>query len=91
MTDIAVRPEIVSARADALPSPSRVRMLTWLFSRAAASVTDLTNFVGLSQPTVTHHMKRLHRAGLVTRFKSGRHTYYQATRLARSAVKGLDS
>ncbi len=37
---------------------------------------DLTEPVGLSQPTVSHHMKQLVDAGLVTREQRGKWAYY---------------
>lgn len=40
-------------------------------------VCDLTEPVGLSQPTVSHHMKLLVEAGLVTREQRGKWAYYQ--------------
>lgn len=63
----------------ALGDPARVK----LFSLIAAStdgemcVCDLTEPVGLSQPTVSHHMKLLVEAGLVTREQRGRWAYYR--------------
>lgn len=65
----------------ALGDPTRVK----LFSLIAASqsgemcVCDLTAPVKLSQPTVSHHMKILVDAGLVTREQRGRWAYYAAT------------
>lgn len=65
----------------ALGDPARVK----LFSLIAASesgemcVCDLTDPVGLSQPTVSHHMKLLVDAGLVTREQRGRWAYYAST------------
>lgn len=63
----------------ALADPARVT----LYSLIAAAVPDrvcacdLTGPVGLSQPTVSHHMKVLVDAGLVTREQRGRWAYYQ--------------
>ena len=37
---------------------------------------DLTGYLGLSQPTVSHHMKLLVAAGLVSAVKRGRWTDY---------------
>ncbi|GGF45478.1 putative transcriptional regulator, ArsR family protein [Microbacterium sorbitolivorans] len=68
----------------ALGDPSRVK----LFSLIVASkdgemcICDLTEPVGLSQPTVSHHMKLLVEAGLVTREQRGRWAYYQPTAAA---------
>jgi ArsR family transcriptional regulator len=42
-----------------------------------ACICDLTAPVGLSQPTVSHHMKLLVEAGLVTREQRGKWAYYR--------------
>lgn len=42
-------------------------------------VCDLTEPVGLSQPTVSHHMKILVEAGLVDREQRSRWAYYRPT------------
>jgi ArsR family transcriptional regulator len=63
----------------ALGDPTRVRLLSLIAARPAneACICDLTGPVGLSQPTVSHHMKRLVDAGLVTREQRGRWAFYQ--------------
>lgn len=62
----------------ALGDPTRVRLLSMIAAQAGAEacVCDLTEPVGLSQPTVSHHMKRLVDAGLVTREQRGKWAYY---------------
>lgn len=62
----------------ALGDPTRVRLLSMIAAHpgAEACVCDLTEPVGLSQPTVSHHMKQLVDAGLVTREQRGRWAYY---------------
>jgi len=40
-------------------------------------VCDLTEPVGLSQPTVSHHLKILVEAGILSREKRGRWAYYR--------------
>ena len=42
-----------------------------------ACVCDLTEPVGLSQPTVSHHLKILVEAGILTREQRGRWAYYR--------------
>ncbi|HVD24044.1 MAG TPA: metalloregulator ArsR/SmtB family transcription factor, partial [Lapillicoccus sp.] len=42
-----------------------------------ACVCDLTDPVGLSQPTVSHHLKILADAGILTREQRGRWAYYR--------------
>jgi len=62
----------------ALADPTRLRLLSIIASHdgAEACVCDLTEPVGLSQPTVSHHLKVLADAGLVTREKRGVWAYY---------------
>ena len=62
----------------AVADPTRLQLLSML--RAAdqcqACVCDLTEPLGLSQPTVSHHLKVLTDAGLVSREKRGYWTWY---------------
>jgi len=68
-----------------LADPTRLSMLATL--RAAVQpvcVCDFSASYGLTQPTISHHMGKLRRAGLVTAQKQGLWTYYQiATPLPR--------
>ncbi len=63
----------------ALGDPTRVRLLSLIAAHdgGAACICDLANPVGLSQPTVSHHMKKLLDAGLVTREQRGKWAYYR--------------
>ena len=62
----------------ALGDPTRVRLLSLIAATQGgeACVCNLTAKVGLSQPTVSHHMKQLVDAGLVTRDQRGKWAYY---------------
>ena len=62
----------------ALADPTRVRLLSLIAATAGgeACICDLTAPVALSQPTVSHHMKQLVDAGLVTREQRGKWAYY---------------
>jgi ArsR family transcriptional regulator len=61
----------------ALGDPHRVRVVNLLATvREAVCVCDLTDFLGLSQPTVSHHMRKLVDAGLLTREQRGVWAYY---------------
>jgi ArsR family transcriptional regulator, arsenate/arsenite/antimonite-responsive transcriptional repressor len=59
--------------------PARLRLLGLIQSRpgAEACVCQLTEPLGLSQPTVSHHLKVLHEAGLLDREQRGRWAYYR--------------
>lgn len=62
----------------ALADPTRVRLLSLIAATqdGEACICDLTGPVGLSQPTVSHHMKVLADAGLVTREQRGKWAYF---------------
>jgi ArsR family transcriptional regulator len=62
----------------ALADPTRVRLLSLIAAAEGgeACICDLTNPVGLSQPTVSHHMKSLVETGLVTRQQRGKWAFY---------------
>lgn len=63
----------------ALGDPTRVRLLSLIAASdgGEACICDLTEPVGLSQPTVSHHMKLLVDAGLAEREQRGRWAYYR--------------
>ncbi|MGO1560894.1 Arsenical resistance operon repressor [Actinomycetales bacterium JB111] len=63
----------------ALGDPTRLRLVSLIAASdgSEACICDLTGPVGLSQPTVSHHMKTLADAGLVTREQRGRWAYYR--------------
>lgn len=63
----------------ALGDPTRIRLLSLIAAHPGgeACICDLTVPVGLSQPTVSHHMKQLTDAGLVTREQRGRWAFYR--------------
>lgn len=62
----------------ALGDPTRVRLLSLIAAGdgGEACICDLTAPVGLSQGTVSHHMKLLADAGLVTREQRGKWAYF---------------
>lgn len=62
----------------ALSDPARVRLLSMIAENPDGEVClcELTASVELTQPTVSHHMKLLVDAGLVTREQRGRWAYY---------------
>ena len=69
----------------ALSDPSRLKILVHLAQQDASCCApgegvcacDLESVTGLSQPTVSHHMKCLVSAGLVTGDKRGKWMYYR--------------
>jgi ArsR family transcriptional regulator len=63
----------------AVADPTRLRLLSLIAAHAngEACVCNLTEPVGLSQPTVSHHLKILVEAGLLDREKRGVWAYYR--------------
>jgi len=74
----------------ALADPIRLRLVSMVAAheRNEACVCDLTEPLGLTQPTISHHLKILVDAGIFTRDKRGKWAYY---RLAPSALDALSS
>lgn len=72
----------------ALADPARVRLLSIIASApdGDACVCDLTAPVGLAQPTVSHHMKLLADAGLVTREQRGKWAHFAVAPGARALL-----
>jgi ArsR family transcriptional regulator len=62
-----------------LGDPARLRLLSVIASMGeACAACDLVEPIGVSQPTISHHLKVLFEAGLVEREKRGRWVYYRA-------------
>ncbi|MEO8106732.1 MAG: metalloregulator ArsR/SmtB family transcription factor [Actinomycetes bacterium] len=64
----------------ALADPVRLRLLSIIAAAPSGEVCacDLTAPVGKSQPTVSHHLKVLREAGLITSRKHGTWVHYRA-------------
>lgn len=75
----------------ALADPARLRLLSIVASSLdqEACVCDLIEPIGLSQPTVSHHLKVLTDAGFLTRAKRGTWAYYRLVPTALEQVAGV--
>src|SRR6201990_72661 len=75
----------------ALADPARLRLLSLIQSATdgEACVCDLTAPLGLSQPTVSHHLRILTEAGLLEREKRGVWAYYRLVPSAIAAIADL--
>jgi ArsR family transcriptional regulator len=62
-----------------LAEPGRLRLLSLIQAQPSreACVCHLTEALGLSQPTVSHHLRVLFDAGLVDRERRGNWVYYR--------------
>ena len=71
--------EQLATTMKALADPARLRLLSIVAASegAEACVCDLIAPIGLSQPTVSHHLKVLTTAGFLERSKRGTWAYYK--------------
>lgn len=83
--------EQVSGLLKAIADPVRLRLMSMILSHQGgeACVCDLNDAFDLSQPTISHHLKVLHQAGLLDREKRGTWVYYKAKPEALSAMNTL--
>jgi len=72
----------IALRLKALADPVRVKLVSLLFSSPASEECsrDLANAVGISEPTVSHHLTQLRRAGIVESERRGMNVYHRASR-----------
>jgi ArsR family transcriptional regulator len=70
----------------ALADPARLQLLSIVLASGSACICDLTEPVGLSQPTVSHHMKVLVDAGLLHREKRGKWVHFSVDARALRAL-----
>jgi len=75
-----VQAELIAPLLKALADPVRLRLMSLVASHdgGEACVCDLNDAFELSQPTISHHLKVLHEAGLLDREKRGVWVYYRA-------------
>jgi ArsR family transcriptional regulator, arsenate/arsenite/antimonite-responsive transcriptional repressor len=85
--------ESVAPLLKALADPVRLRLMSLVASHPGgeACVCDLTGEFDLSQPTISHHLKVLHEAGLLDREKRGVWVYYRARTEALASLATLIS
>ncbi len=71
--------ETLARSLKAIADPARLRLISMVAAHAdqEACVCDLTEPLGLSQPTVSHHLKVLVEAGILSRDKRGTWAYYR--------------
>ena len=79
----------LAGQLKAIADPARLRLLSLMMANddLEACTCDLTEALDLSQPTVSHHLKKLGEAGLVyPHRRQGSWTYY---RVVPDALAGL--
>jgi ArsR family transcriptional regulator len=78
--------ELLKAAGD----PTRLQILAILAgSRSPVCICDLTATFDLSQPTISHHIGKLRRTGLVSVTRRGIWAYYELRQEARATVRSI--
>lgn len=83
--------EPLAAALRAMADPLRLRMLSLIAASPTgeACVCDLAELADVSQPTVSHHLKVLRGAGVVTSERRGTWVYYRVELAMRPVVSAL--
>lgn len=70
----------IALRLKALADPVRVRLMSLIMAEPDTGVCtcDLAPAVGVTEATVSHHLKQLRDAGLVEGTRKGTNVYYRA-------------
>jgi ArsR family transcriptional regulator len=81
----------LAAALKTIADPARLQLLSLIQaqSEGEACVCHLTEPLGLSQPTVSHHLKILRDAGLVERERRGSWAYYRVIPEPLTALREL--
>ena len=69
--------EELAAAFKVLADPVRLRLLSLVAASDEACACDLSDPIGKSQPTISHHLSVLTDAGLLTREKRGRWAWFR--------------
>jgi ArsR family transcriptional regulator len=83
--------EALSKALRVIADPARLRLLSLIRSQPSgeACVCHLTEPLGLSQPTVSHHLKVLLDAGLVEREQRGSWAYFRVVPEQLASIREL--
>ena len=80
LADIMPDDNTISTVADAmkkLGDPSRLRIF-WLLCHTEECVIDIAAIVNMTSPAVSHHLRLLKNAGLITSRREGKEMFYKA-------------
>ncbi len=79
----------LAQRFKALSDPARLRLLSLIASSGEVCACELVGTVAISQPTVSHHLKVLHDAGLLQRERRGKWVHYKIASEALDALRAV--
>lgn len=83
--------EALASVFKALADPTRVRLLDHIAAapEGTACACHLPDALGISQPTLSHHLRKLVEAGLITREQRGRWAHYTVVPDAVASVRAF--
>ena len=82
--------ERLAAALKVLADPARLRLLSLIACQPdGACACDLSDPLGLTQPTISHHLKVLHEAGLLSRERDGVWVCYRVRREGLEALSAM--
>jgi len=73
----------------AIAEPTRLAIVRQLAADGAVCACDFTDCCGVSQPTVSHHLKVLREAGVVSSERRGTWIYYRLEAKAAARISAL--
>lgn len=68
-----------------LSDGSRLRLF-WILCHCEECVTNLSAMMGMSSPAISHHLRQLKNANLITSRRDGKEVYYKAADIAASQI-----
>jgi ArsR family transcriptional regulator len=83
--------EQLASTLKAVADPARIRLLSLIQAQAEgeACVCHLTEPLGLRQPTVSHHLRKLQDAGFLEHERRGKWVYYRVRPEALATVQAM--
>ena len=69
--------QVVSDIFKQLCDGNRIRIF-WLLCHCEECVINLSSFVGMSSPAISHHLRQLKSSGLIVSRRDGKEVYYKA-------------
>ncbi|WP_426566091.1 metalloregulator ArsR/SmtB family transcription factor [Angustibacter sp. McL0619] len=94
-TPLAAQPKLtaddavaLAVRLKAIADPTRLQLVAFLLGapNREACTCDLAPVVGLSEATVSHHLRKLLEAGVVTKRRDGMNVWYRLVPESLSAI-----
>ena len=83
--------EVLAQTLRAVADPTRLQLLSMIADAPTGEVTvgDLAKTLGMTQPTITHHLRIMVAGGLLTRDQRGRQVWHSIVQNRKAAILDL--